>query len=542
MTVHRDIRTRSQQIADAAVAPLALLTPFVGYLRYHEYPLLHAEVLSAALMLVAVGLLIDALIALRPRALRPAFLVVLPLLAADLQFHLVEARLAGATDPLFTAVAAGAAFVAAAALAWLLRDHLGTILATMFGVMLLSAVLLPTDKVATGVRIDRESSAARDLPPVLHLVFDEHIGIAGIPADIPGGAELRSDLESFYGRWGFELHPRAYSAFAETHYSLAALVNGVDGPPSRDVLGGSGAQFVVRHNSWFERLAARGYRLRVYQSQYLDFCSGEDSAVDHCFTYPVHGIGFLGGLEMPAGRKAALLVGYFTAKSVIGAFVPALLPGVADEPARRPRDLPELGTPAALDVLERAAADLRTGARGTVFFVHALVPHYAYVFDRDCQPLPDPADWLNAGVSSLLPGAYNTEATRERRYRRYFEQMRCVYRRLDALFAQMQALGVFEDATVIVHGDHGSRISRAWFRELGAAQVSARDLIDNLSTLYAVRVPGMDAGRRDAQTSVQQLFASGFLEQMRTEPDPVFLRVGAVGGAPYRERAMPAMP
>jgi hypothetical protein len=54
------------------------------------------------------------------------------------------------------------------------------------------------------------------LPPVVHLVLDEHIGIAGIPTDLPGGAELKREL-SPSTKFGFA------SQSAKQYYGLESL-------------------------------------------------------------------------------------------------------------------------------------------------------------------------------------------------------------------------------------------------------------------------------------------------------------------------------
>ncbi|HSE76400.1 MAG TPA: hypothetical protein VLG66_00185, partial [Alphaproteobacteria bacterium] len=56
-----------------------LLTPFVTYLRYHGYELLASEAVICLAGLAALGLLISALIGIRPETLRPMVLLALTL-------------------------------------------------------------------------------------------------------------------------------------------------------------------------------------------------------------------------------------------------------------------------------------------------------------------------------------------------------------------------------------------------------------------------------------------------------------------------------
>ncbi len=58
----------------------------------------------------------------------------------------------------------------------------------------------------------------------------------------------------------------------------------------------------------------------------------------------------------------------------------------------------------------------------------------------------------------------------------------------------MDDAGVFDEATIIVHGDHGSRISVIEPAAQYADQVTDRDLIDSYATLFAMRGPTVTAG------------------------------------------------
>ena len=541
MTAHDAVRR--VRLAELAVPPLALATPLVSFLRFHEYPLLRTEVALALCATVAAGLALDVLIAVRPKVLRPAFFALLVFVAADLQYHFVQ-KLQLSFEPASVGMLIAVAILfALGVLTWLIRDGAGTILCTAFGVILVSVLVLPTDTVESGVRFDRPTASRSDLPPVVHIVLDEHIGLDGVPADIEGGKQLRAFIADFYSRNGFALYDRTFSAFAETHYSLASLLNGVIDPPAPNVLRQTGVRFQLLENDWFRRLEQRGYRIRVYQNEYLDFCSIEGESISHCYVYPARDVAFLADQGFSARTKATLLLGYAVADTVMSATMPRLLGGPDGEPPRSVKELPELSTPPALDLFDRISEDLQGHSRGTAFFVHALLPHHAYVVDRQCRPWPEPDQWLNFGRASLLPDAYNTPATRKTRYRRYFEQVRCLYVKLDALFEQMRSAGLFDDAIIIVHGDHGSRISLTCFRDLGRDGVSDRDLVDSLSTLYAERIPGRPAGKSDRFTTIQRLFAEHPLDRAPTAPDRIYLHGGEhSGGSPYRVRRMPALP
>ena len=65
---------------------------------------------------------------------------------------------------------------------------------------------------------------------------------------------------------GFQLFGRAYSRYGSTNPSLDNLMNFSAEPPKHFLIKPLGA------NAYFEEMARRGYRIHVYQSDFLNFC------------------------------------------------------------------------------------------------------------------------------------------------------------------------------------------------------------------------------------------------------------------------------
>ena len=87
--------------------------------------------------------------------------------------------------------------------------------------------------------------------------------------------------------------------------------------------------------------------------------------------------------------------------------------------------------------------------------------------------------------------------SRAKRYALYLDQLRCTTLRLGELFEQLRSSGHYESARIILHGDHGSRITRQKMRFDNAKNTASRpgyDYIDGFSTLFAIKQPGTDAG------------------------------------------------
>src|SRR5512145_1918630 len=239
-----DLSARIEAAALLAAPALILITPLVTFLRHHGYDLLAHEVILCIAALSVVGLVIGVLSAIRPLVVGPIvlFAMTIPwivepaatviLSAAEAFLGPNEARSSGpslATRLSYGAI--GLVGLVLFALFWMLRRHVGVVASVAFSVMLVVAAFSTNGRpMKSAVTIADPQPLRADLPPVVHLVLDEHIGIAGIPEDIDGAGELKRDITAFYERYGFRLYPNAFSHYWNTEDSLANLLNGTLSP------------------------------------------------------------------------------------------------------------------------------------------------------------------------------------------------------------------------------------------------------------------------------------------------------------------------
>jgi hypothetical protein len=546
------------KLADWAAPALILLTPFVNFLRHHDYGLLRAESLACLALLVAIALALRALAALGTLSLRHALIALLLAIFVDLQLGGHEAQQQqlmrwGVGLDLTGAIQNAAfplVFVLILAVTWPLRANLGLIITTVFGVMLLAGLVLPRQSPsAVAGPLATDLGARADLPPVVHLVLDEQIGIAGLPVDVSGGRELRAELRDFYRHYGFSLFGRAFSPYSQTIDALGSFLNG-EAPPRRGgYISVTDQGQAVSRNDWFRLLSDRGYRIRVYQTDFLDFCADPAARVESCLVYPFSGLPALASTDLRVAVKVRLLLENFLFESFVNRVVAGIdtrLRGASWSGQGLPPtgpwhwDLRRLGPLSAMTAMNRLLSDIGAAAPGTAYFAHLLLPHFAYVFDRDCRVIPDPANWLNNAEALVAPPFKNTEATRSARYERYFEQVRCLHRSVAEIFAALREAGLFDQAIVILHGDHGSRISRLEPMIENVDRLSDADLVDSFSTLFAIRLPGLEAGYDATTRSIHGLFAELLLKQpMSEERGEVHLFTKArQSGAPLVARPM----
>jgi hypothetical protein len=395
-------------------------------------------------------------------------------------------------------------------LAAALRRHFPAVLIAAGSVFIAATLLVPGPGAHDGPRLAAPPAglpaAPAGLPVVLHLVLDEHIGIDGIPPEVPGGAELARSLTESYVKQGFRVHADAYSEYFETRNSLANLLNFSSDEGDWAHLQRHGKPYVLAESAYFRHLARLGYRLHVYQSDYMDYCRVPGIPYAACTRYRANSIGALPAASLGIGERARFIL-----NSLLG--TSHYLQRLHDKYGRIRAALPRLSLPAwdagvsrvgplpVLPVLRELEADLSTAAPGNAYFAHLLIPHFPYLLDAQCRARNRIDEWLyNSDPDASSELEPNSAASRAERYASYFAQIRCEQHLVNRLFEAMRKAGVWRTAIVIVHGDHGSRIVRRLPVQQTAAELTATDLKDGFSTLFAAKLPGQAPGVvRDAK-------------------------------------------
>jgi Sulfatase len=496
---------RLAPFAAPALVLLAIVVPFLTFYKYN--PLLPESLVligGAVLLGGAVGALARA-----QRRLVPALMTVTLFVYVFFRQDAI-ALLTAATNALSPIT--GHPFFVVSSLALiltgvtylvcvLLRRHLDTIVVAVFGTMIVSTIVLPVGADGEPVSTGALPKSLAALPPVIHIILDEHIGLAGLPADFEGSAAAKRIIPATYK--DFALYSRAYSRFPETKYSLTSLMNRDRGADVTDLLEGDSYSFSPKENDWFDVLKQKGYAIRVYQSTWFDMCS-ESSAVSACYTYSMFSPNPIQRSQLSTRQRLGVL---------------------AQKLFVSPRAL-QLEPMVSLNTLARLRADIAEAPRGVAYIVHLLIPHHGYLYASDCS-LRDPKEW----VSFDRDGGYSAKE-RARLYRAYLGQLVCADKQMDQLFTELKELGVYDEATIVIHGDHGSRIGEGPFITPTPQILTAEDRLDHFSTLLAIKAPGVTLGIHEEPVVLQQIFAQTFLGgSLPTSPAPgkVFVRTSTDG-------------
>lgn len=515
-----DTATRGTTIAATAAALfLLLVAPFIVFLERHHYSLLNPEI---ALCLAVAGALVLAIAGLaRWPMLRVLAIALAASFAFDAQFDQYGLREQAAVALLVSAVG------------WVLRDHLARVV-TITGL----AFVISTVALAGSFRQAPPALAGGNdrLPFVLHVVLDEH----GSVEDLPRGAAFDAPIAkvtSFFDRHHFRQFTDAYSEYFFTRYSLSQMLNFSNGHYTPGVFRADGSDsFELVQNKFFSRVAAEGYSINVFQSTHLDVCANQ-RVVARCETYDYAGIRELqySGLDV-LSRLYAVGVAYarrftlYNKARRTGGFIRkhAQQRWLPDRFAGAIRGMPLVFRAAPSEhygpVATRAETDRLiaavSGARGGQYvFAHLMLPHYPYVYLPDCSFRPV-AEWQARTDSEAPPRTSNTPEGRQTRYRQYLDQLQCLYRDLDRLLNAIPTR-LQRDAVVILHGDHGSRITLVDPDASSKRALTSADFADSYSTLLAVKAPAVPAGD-DARVVAVGCVLSAVVESAfaTASPDP----------------------
>jgi hypothetical protein len=532
-----------------ASATLLLAVPFVAFLHFNRYGFWQPEVAALLLVLALVGALLGMVMAWIRSPLGGALVSgALVLFSFDLL-----ANVEGREWPLFAA---------AVGVCWLLRAHLHRLIVIVMLAMLV-ATLAGAPREPRAQRWDRAAeagtaSATRDgaaatprPSPLLHLILDEHVGVDGIPLDVAGGEAAREALVRSYVARGFRLYTRAYSQYYLTADALPNALNFTRSAVEMGWLGGPSTTFpaTLARNRYFERLTDAGYRLRIYQPSFIDFCRAAERATDACYQVPANAVFTLGELPLDWPQRAGALARHWiTSRSTLlhdlhTFYTERLRPRLGTFASAAPAwEWPDykLGPAAAFAVLRQMGDDMhaRPTLDATAWFGHVLLPHRPYMLEQDCRLSANPY----TGNAPEKDRGRDRQQKHADYYPRYFPQLRCLTARVDSLLTLFDARGG-AGGVVIVHGDHGARIHAPV--QPPDVPLTRADFEDVYSTLFAVRAPGIEAGIDSTVVSIRTLLdhlsATGFADAaVSPEAEPVIFRPPA--GMTGRRIAVPIPP
>ena len=255
----------------------------------------------------------------------------------------------------------------------------------------------------------------------------------------------------------------------------------------------------VRQNPQIQELVAQGYRVRVRQSSYLDFCVGVPN-ID-CRSYPIRDMSVFQTSDL--GLDARLLTAFLAISRdyrnlqsgrYIGAY--KAISNALYTPVKSYRYLSwPMKTLEAIELLETELQEIQPG---DAFIAHLLLPHFPYILSSDCKP-QTPNRWA-------YPVRQGPKQNLQDIHLAYWDQTACSHRKI------MQLLDAIADkpfVTVMIHGDHGARFQ---------TETDAASEEDDLDTFLMLGTSNTLSGPAIDERSLQDIFAKEFDSFLDTKP------------------------
>jgi hypothetical protein len=494
MTIFDAIRIRNRSFSDFLTCLIILVSHFSNYIMYSGYTRIFPDIFLVIICLCVIAAILTGLLRIPSSIFRVViFAILITVVLSDALFEF------GISDISIKLIAMVATLVVAIGLVFFLRAHTNKVLISAFLAILFSTLVIGAfDKgeVSLPNKASVQGSAGR-APITVHLILDEHLGLAGMTSRVPGGDAIRREIQQFYARFGFRVFSHAYSQYFETWTSLAGAMNFDASDQASAYLTRKRFGYSLDRNAYLKSYSDLGYNINIYQSNYIDFCAGEEAQKYRCTNYKIDNIDREEIAPLPVLERVRLLLDMYYSSVSIVKITTLVEPHFNKWLERKGIDFPRpdfwhgrVGPLAAMPSFEQLITDV-TGARDrSMFFAHLLVPHYPYVYGATCRARSPISSWE---LRSPNTGP-NAEDTRRKRHVEYFNQIRCTVQMLERLFEAMQHDGTFDAATIIVHGDHGSRIGLLEPSAANLPAMSIDDYLDGYSTLFAIKAPGVSPG------------------------------------------------
>lgn len=472
---------------DLITPSLILIVPLVSFLQYNNFNFLSYAVMALIFGLVGIGLICGLMGKLGGRWVTALIYALLLTLFLDLQFESLPFINKRQFANEFVAIG----FIFSFSVAYLAGRRISLILGAGFATIICVAAVLPVESRPEQLVVNKQpltemNKGRHKLPLILHLVLDAHIGLEGLPPEIPEAQAFKKKLKSFYLKNGFKIYGSAYSQYFDTGGSLSQVFNLHIGDYSQSRNAGQ--------LEYLRKLEEKGYRINTYGTYSINHCSDTRINYASCYFYDALSISHVNSLNLKTSEQLIVLVKSFLYRSLIyqklfaeveklrkgHSWIARMVPHVDWEMNVRTQPVTSMH---AINALSSA---LHQAKHGDMFLAHLLLPHAPYIYSNDCK-----AKGLNEWYNRVPLTGVNTHETRQKFYLSYIQQALCTLAKVQEIFEILAQRNLLDEAIIIVHGDHGSRINLVEPSTRNISNpMSNSDLRDGFSTIAAIKIPG----------------------------------------------------
>jgi hypothetical protein len=338
--------------------------------------------------------------------------------------------------------------------------------------------------------------AHSEQPSVIHLMLDEHAGVAVFPPEAVTPQEIEKFTDDYVKR-GFIVFTHAYSADPHTNKSLARLLN-LDISVPEDALHGHGEGASILRSTTFDTIGA-GRAIDVTNTTWIDFTPAlkKNPALARQLVYNINSMGEVIN-DLPLGLQERLVIATSLSLGWLNKGIESPLTNwfFSTQAGQRLyakfKFKGNIFAIIARSVLHQFADRLASkGQRGTYYFSHLIFPHRPFLFDKDCRLIPL-EEWS---------GGWSNDSTFDKDawlklYKLHFGQASCAASDIFALMESIKKRSELSDAVILLHSDHGSRI-------IQSGQPSQRDW---RGSFIAVRIPGMEGRIVDTPVRLDRFY------------------------------------
>ncbi len=388
--------------------------------------------------------------------------------------------------------------------------------------------------------------------PVFHLIFDEATGVSGLSGNGVLGEKAKTSLLETLNKHGFTTIKYGFSTSMWTHHSLGHVIN-LDEVSNAQRIEQKKFGFRNPDNPLFEKLVDNGYEVNVFQSDYLDFCVESESVVTNCYTYPSNSLSYFKDIDFD---PLYVTIPLTLQELSILKFVNSVVPNTVNYPIYKKLlafvglriDIPRAYSSVAekrvrFDFLEKIKASQQKSNQ--YYFMHFIYPHFSHYQNENCKTNEDFSQWKEINRWIKTTGENKAlrinNNDRERLLNNYHAQYICFTKTLDNFLGEI--LGLYPEATIIVHGDHGSRISTRFIDDSNIENFSYLDLEnynDLYSTLLGFRVPGQEPKELDCAMSLVAFSQYAYTGKVLPKgPNTQLISNKLFGAMPGCEQALP---
>jgi hypothetical protein len=449
------------------LGPLALTAPLTSFLRFYDISFLSSEAFYSFAVLALIGFVAGLIMALGgnlAQALISSVIIVL------LMFSETNRAILYPEGIRFRYILLLSIFLVGTLL-YFLRENRIRFLLIVFGVMWLLGTVSPSsDKVQileAGQGVGKTPQPETSLPPYVHIIVDEHIGIEGIPSSYDENNKFSLELKNKYIDQGFFVFGRAYSRFRSTIRSFSSFLNFQSQHDSHENVLEEEKGVSFKPNALFETLTKRGYIINTYTTEDIFLCNnGKTYRLGKCVTV----LG--GGLKHHHG--GTIILHNFVKKLHLFRLYAAIASKLG---------MPEVntiaypGTPKAVVSANKFIDFLGEGKRGNAYFIHLRLPHSPYLFDEKC--------------SYKFDGNFFEKEKMDVIYGRYIKQIQCTHLIVDKIINKLDSNQESKDSTIVIHSDHGSRI---YEKPDETTLFTSEEYIQGFSTFFVIRSPTLTPG------------------------------------------------